>query len=179
MIKILLIAIPVLIVVFLVAAAMQPKEFRIARSVTIAAPAAVVFDQINDFHKWDKWSPWAKMDPDAKNSFEGPASGVGAAFAWDGNSQVGAGKMTVTESRPGELLRIQMEFIKPFAATHTVEFIFKPQGTDTVLTWSMAGENSFMAKAVTLIMNCDKMVGGQYEKGLAEIKSLSEAAAKK
>ena len=123
-------AVVVLVVAVLaVIVAMRPSEFRIERSATIAAPASAVFAQVNDFHNWEPWSPWAKLDPSAKSSFEGAAAGKGAEFAWAGNRKVGEGRMTITESRPSELVRIKLEFLKPFAATNTAEFTFEPEGS--------------------------------------------------
>ena len=176
MLKKILIAIAVLVVVLIGIIAMQPSEFRVARTTTIAAPTRVVFAQVNDFHKWEAWNPWGKIDPAMKASHEGPPAGVGAAYAWAGNSQVGEGRMTVTESRPSELIRIKMEFLKPFANTSTAEFTFRPEGDHTVVTWSMDGRNNFMAKAIHLVMNMDRMIGGQFEKGLAQMKAVAEAA---
>ncbi len=161
-------------VIFLIVAAMQPADFRITRSATIAAPASAVFAQINDFHKWNDWSPWAKMDPNAKNTFEGPESGVGAGFSWEGNNEVGAGRMTITDVKPNELVQLRLEFTKPFAATNTTVFSLKPQGNGTEVTWTMSGTNGFMGKAMGLIMNCDKMVGGQFEKGFDNLKKVVE-----
>jgi hypothetical protein len=148
------------------------------RSASVSAPAPTVFAQVNDFHKWEAWSPWAKLDPAAKATFEGPSAGIGAIFRWAGNKEVGEGSMTITESRPSDLIRIKLEFLKPFAATNRAEFTFKPQGDQTVVTWSMEGKNNFMAKAFCLFMNMDKMVGSQFEKGLANMKALAEAAPK-
>src|SRR5579871_5412323 len=128
--------------------AMQPEDFRIVRAATISAPAEDVFAQVNDFHNWEAWSPWAKLDPAAKNSFEGPSSGTGAIFKWSGNDQVGEGKMTLTESRPPERIAIQLEFIRPFAATNDVEFTFHPASGQTIVTWSMSGKNNFVGKAI-------------------------------
>jgi hypothetical protein len=130
---------------------------------------------VNDFHKWEEWSPWAKLDPAAKATFEGPSAGTGAIFRWAGNKEVGEGSMTITESRPSDLIRIRLEFLKPFAATNTAEFTFKPEGDQTAVTWSMAGQNNFMSKAICLFMDRDKMVGGKFEEGLAAMKSIAEA----
>jgi uncharacterized protein YndB with AHSA1/START domain len=175
MLKKILIALVAIVVVFVVVVAMQPSEFRVARTATISAPAPAVFAQVNDFHNWEEWSPWAKLDPAAKNSFEGPPAGTGAIFRWAGNNQVGEGRMTITESRPNELIRFNLEFFKPMAGTSTAEFTFKPEGNETTVTWSMTGNNNFIAKAMCLFMNMDKMVGGQFEKGLAAMKSIVEA----
>jgi len=157
---------------------LRPSEFRVERSATIAAPAPAVFAQVNDFHNWEAWSPWAKLDPAAKNSFEGAPAGEGAVFAWSGNSKVGEGRMTITDSRPSELVRIKLEFLKPFAATNTAEFTFKPAGDRTAVTWSMFGHNNFISRAVFLFVNMDKALGSEFEKGLASMKSAAEASAK-
>jgi len=172
-------AIVVLVVAVLaVVVVMQPSEFRIQRSAIIAAPAPAVFAQVNDFHNWEAWSPWAKLDPSVKNSFEGAPAGQGAMFAWAGNSKVGEGRMTITDSRPSELVRIKLEFLKPFAATNTAEFTFKPAGDRTAVTWSMFGHNNFISRAVFLFVNMDKALGSEFEKGLASMKSAAEASAK-
>lgn len=172
--KKILLALAVVAVIFVGLVAMQPPEFRITRSTTISAPPAAVFAQVNDFHNWNAWSPWAKLDPAAKNFFEGPSAGTGAMFAWSGNSQVGEGRMTVTESRPGERVQIKLDFEKPFKNTNTAEFTFKPEGDQTVVTWSMFGERTFVCKACSLLMNMDKMIGGEFEKGLASMKTIVE-----
>jgi hypothetical protein len=173
-----LIALAVVLVVFLIVVASRPAEFRVSRTAKISGPPAAVFAQVNDFHNWDAWSPWAKLDPAARNTFEGASSGSGAIFRWAGNKQVGEGSMTITESRLGELIRIKLEFLKPFANTCTAEFTFKAEGNQTAVSWTMTGKNNFMGKFFHLLMNCDKMVGGQFEKGLATMKSVVEGAAK-
>jgi hypothetical protein len=116
------------------------------------------------------------MDPNAKNSFEGPPDGVGTSMKWEGNCKVGVGRMTITESRPGELIRFRLDFEKPMAATNTAEFAFQPKDGATIVTWSMAGKNNFKGKVFGLFMNCEQMVGGHFEKGLAQMKSIVEAA---
>jgi len=178
MLKKILIALAVIIIVFVIVVAMQPSEYRVTRSATISAPAQAVFAQVNDFHKWEAWNPWGKIDPAMKQSYEGAPAGTGAIYTWTGNNEVGEGRMTLTESRPSELIRIKMEFFKPVAGTSIAEFTFKPEGNQTMVTWSMAGENNFMAKAFGLFMSMDKMIGGQFEKGLAQMKSVVETAAK-
>ncbi|HWH78832.1 MAG TPA: SRPBCC family protein [Candidatus Binatus sp.] len=178
MLKIISIGVSVILVIFAVIVALQPADFRVSRSATVSAPPSAVFAQVNDFHKWEAWSPWAKLDPSAKNSFEGPSAGTGAIFKWSGDNNVGAGTMTVTESRPSELIRIKIDFLKPFEATNTAEFTFKPEGNQTLVTWSMFGTNNFIAKAFCLFNNMDKMLGGEFEKGLAQMKVAAQAAAK-
>ncbi|MEZ5842459.1 MAG: SRPBCC family protein [Hyphomicrobiaceae bacterium] len=147
----------------------QPDTFRIERSLLIDAAPERLFSLVEDFHAWENWSPWAKLDPDAKNAFEGPPAGPGASFSWTGNSKVGAGRMTITESRPAELVRIRLEFLRPMKATNEALFSFRPESGGTRVTWSMSGVNSFMGKAVNLVMDCDRMVGGQFQEGLANL----------
>ena len=168
----------VLVAVVAILAALQPNHYHIERSATIDAPAPVVFAQVNDFHKWEAWSPWAKLDPAMKQTYEGAPAGTGATYAWAGNSQVGEGRMTITDSHPNELIKIKLEFIKPWSATNATNFTFKPQGNQTAVTWTMDGDNNFMGKAFGLFMNLDKMVGGDFEKGLAQMKSVAEATSK-
>lgn len=118
-----------------------------------------------------------EKDPTAKTHFEGPSAGTGASFSWAGNSKVGEGRMTITDSRPDELVRFKLDFLKPFQASNVAEFTFKPEGNQTFVTWSMSGKNNFLFKAVGLFMNCDKIVGNQFERGLANLKSLAETRA--
>ncbi|MEO8427589.1 MAG: SRPBCC family protein [Verrucomicrobiota bacterium] len=179
MLKIILIALPVIVVVFLIIVALRPSEFRVTRAARVSAPPAAVFAHVNDLHKWEAWSPWAKMDPAAKSTFAGSPAGPGASMAWAGNNKVGEGSMTITESRPNELIRFRLDFLKPFKASNTAEFTFKPEGKQTAVTWSVTGRNNFMFKAVGLFMNCDKMLGGQFEQGLANLKSVTEVVAVK
>ena len=173
-----LIALAVVVIALVGVVAVQPSGFRIARTTTISAPPPAVFAHVNDFHKWEAWNPWAKLDPAMKQTYEGASAGTGAIYTWAGNREVGEGRMTLTESRPSELIRIKLEFLKPFRATNTAEFTFKPEGDRTVVTWTMTGEKNFIAKAVGLVMNVDKMVGGQFETGLARMKSVVEAVPK-
>lgn len=176
MLNIILFLIIIGIIVVFVLASRQPDDFRITRTGTIAAPASAIFPHVNNLQNWNAWSPWAKLDPQAKNSFEGPDEGVGAKMSWAGNNKVGVGSMTITESRPDDFIQFKLEFQKPMQATNTAEFTFKPEGDQTIVTWGMSGTNNFMAKVMGLIMNCDKMVAGQFEKGLANLKGVVEAS---
>ncbi len=178
MLKKILIALVIIVVAFAVVVALQPSEFRVARSTMVAAPAAAVFQQVNDFHNWVNWSPWEKRDPAMKRAYEGTPAGAGAVYRWDGNKEVGTGSMTIIESRPSELVRIKLEFLKPFRATNAAEFAFKPDGDRTAVTWSMNGHNNFMAKAVHLFLNMDKMIGDDFERGLRQMKQVVEAPGK-
>ncbi len=169
-----LLALAFIAILFLVVIAGQPDEFTVSRAASIAAPPEKIFPHVNDLNQWQAWSPWAKLDPTALTSFSGPDAGAGAAMAWDGSKKVGAGKMTITESRPGELLRLRLDFRKPMQATNTAEFTFRPEGGQTAVTWSMAGKNNFMGKIFGLFIDCEKMCGNQFEKGLASLKSVAE-----
>ncbi|MEO8163975.1 MAG: SRPBCC family protein [Betaproteobacteria bacterium] len=164
--------------VFGVVVAMQPDEFRVVRSLTMAAPPQVIFAQVDDLRKWDAWNPWQKKDPAMKVALTGPSSGPGVSYSWVGNKDVGEGRLTITESRPNDLVRLKLEFAKPFRATNTATFTFTPVGNQTAVTWAMEGHNNFLAKAFHLVMNMDKMVGGEFEKGLADMKAVVEAAPK-
>ena len=178
MIKKILIVLVIILVVFVVIVAMQPAAYRITRTATISAPPADVFAQVNDLHKFQDWSPWAKLDPALKQTYDGAPAGTGAIYSWEGNKKVGAGRMTITDSRTNDLVSMKLEFLKPFASTATTEFAFKAEGNQTSVTWSMFGENNFMAKAFCPFMNMDKMVGGDFERGLAQLKSLVESGNK-
>jgi uncharacterized protein YndB with AHSA1/START domain len=165
-----------LVAVLLVVIATRPAAFRIERSATIAAPPEVVYAHIDDFHRWDRWNPFEKGDTEMKKTYEG-AGGVGASYHYVSPS-AGEGRMTFTALQPHERVGIRAEFIKPFAATNQVEFTLRPAAGGVTVTWAMSGSNNFLGKAFSLFMNMDRMVGGQFEKGLADLKGLSEAEAK-
>lgn len=169
-----LIVLMILIVGFIVFVNSRPSEFKVSRSLTMAASSMKVFEQVNDFHNWNAWSPWAKLDPNAKNIFEGPTSGVGAIFRWSGNNQIGEGSNTIVESKPHELIKIKLEILKPYPSTNMVEFTFQPQGEQTLVTWSMGGENNFMGKLMDVVMNFEAMIGQQFDTGLSQLKGVVE-----
>ena len=177
MLTVILVVLAVIIVGLAVFIAQRPGQFRVTRAANIAAPPATVYAQVDNLRNWEAWSPWAKLDPAAKTSYEGPTGGVGSAFAWSGNRKIGQGRMTITESRPYEFIRFGLDFIKPFKGTNTAEFLFRPDGKGTTVTWTMLGRNNFIAKAIQLFMNCDKMVGDDFERGLAQLKSVAETEA--
>src|ERR1700759_2938478 len=154
--------------------ARQPDTFHIERRLTGDAAPPAVFAQVNDFRKWDDWSPWAKLDPDATVAFEGPRAGPGAIFKWAGNDKVGQGTMTLVENKPGEFVRVDVEFVKPFEGRSTSEFTFRPQGDRTQVTWTSYGPMTFLSKAMCLIRNMEKVLGPDMEKGLVQMKSLAE-----
>ncbi|WP_019864291.1 SRPBCC family protein [Methylovulum miyakonense] len=177
MLEIILIFAAVTVIVFIIIAARQPAEFRVTRTTTISAPAAAIFPHVNTLQKWHAWSPWAKLDPNATTTFDGPESGIGAVMGWAGNNKVGVGSMTITDSHPDEYIQFRLDFQKPFKGTNSAEFTFQADSGQTKVTWTMTGRNDFISKAMGLIMNCDKMVGGQFEKGLMNLKSVVEALA--
>lgn len=174
MFKRIIIFIVLLLAAFLILVAFQPSSFRIERTLSVSAPPAVVFEHVNNFHRWDAWSPWAKLDPAATNTFAGPDAGTGAVFAWDGNDKVGAGRMTIIDSRPAESVRIRIDFLRPMAATNIADFTFAPDGEQTKVTWAMSGHNGFLAKAFCLLADMDRILGAQFEQGLTSLKELSE-----
>jgi uncharacterized protein YndB with AHSA1/START domain len=159
--------------------ALQPSRFRIARSTWVAASPAQVFAQVNDLHAWERWSPWLEADPAARTAYEGSPSGAGAAFSWAGNKDVGEGRMTIIESRPDELVALRLDFRRPFESTSVAEFTFAPRGDRTLVTWSMSGEKNFLAKALHLVMDMDRMIGGKFDEGLARMKALAETTVRK
>ena len=177
MIKKILIAAGAALVILIAVIALRPGAFHIARSAVIAAPAPVVFAQVNDFQRWRAWSPWEELDPNLQRTYSGAASGAGAVYAWSGNMEVGEGRMVLTESRTNELIRIRLEFLKPMAAINLTEFAFSEKDGQTTVTWNLAGTNNFVSKALGLMVDMDTMLGSQFEKGLARLKSAAESAA--
>jgi hypothetical protein len=160
---------------FIAYVSLRPDNFRISRAALVDAPPQAVYPQINDFHNWESWSPWAKLDPNAANAFDGSPLGAGAIFSWSGNKKVGAGKMKIVESSQNERIRIKIAFEKPMKAVNDVQFDLRPVGDQTEVTWTMSGKNDFIGKAFNVFVNCDKMVGGQFEQGLANLKAIVEA----
>lgn len=174
MLRMIVTGIALLVAALLVAILMQPDEFRIQRSALVAAPPAVPFAAVNDLQQWRQWSPWENRDPDMQRQYSGPQAGEGATYRWSGDDSIGEGSMTITGSKPGEQIDIELEFVRPMAATNQVRFVFTPEGENTRVNWSMNGDNSFMGKAISLVMDMDEMVGNDFEAGLAKLKELSE-----
>ena len=179
MFKKVLITLVVLLGIFAAFVASRPDDFTVTRSASINASPAKVHAIVNNMRRWNDWSPWAKRDPQMKTTFKGPESGVGAAQSWEGNKEVGSGKMTITKSVPAQLVDFQLEFFKPFKGVNQVEFSFKPEGKGTLVSWTMSGKYNFISKAICLFVSMDKMIGGDFENGLAGLKSLAEAPAAK
>jgi hypothetical protein len=175
MIKIIVIALIVVIAAILVFAATRPDSFRVERSAQISAPPEKILALVNDFHQWGTWSPYEKLDPAMKRTYAGAAAGKGAVYEWEGNSKAGQGRMQIIEAAPTRTA-IQLDFIKPFAAHNIAAFTTQPLGNTTQVTWSMEGSSPFMHKLVGLFLNMDKMIGGDFETGLGNLKALAETA---
>lgn len=158
--------------------AMQPSAFRVERSVVVTAGPAQVYAHVYDLGKWQAWSPWAKLDPDAKIAFEGPRSGPGAIMRWAGNEKVGRGAMAITEAKPAEALTIQLDFVEPMEGTNISRFTFEPAGQETRVTWSLEGRQGYVERLIGTVLGFDfeQMIGAEYERGLANLKAVSEAA---
>jgi hypothetical protein len=163
-----------LIAVFAIYITLQPDEYRLERTVTMAAPAGKVFENVNDLQKWEAWSPWAKIDPDAKLAFEGPRAGKGAAMTWDGDDNVGAGKMTIVESDPDKAINIEVTFTLPFEGGTNSDFRFVPKGDQTEVAWAMHGTHGFVAKVFNAVFDGLGMMGKDIDKGLAQLKTVVE-----
>jgi carbon monoxide dehydrogenase subunit G len=162
------------IAVLLVFAATRPDTFRVERTARIDAPAEKIFPLIDDFHRWGAWSPYEKLDPGMKRSFGGAASGKGASYAWQGNGQAGAGRMEIVESAPSSKVAIQLDFIEPFEGHNMAEFTLQPQGSATQVTWAMHGPSPYVARLMGIFFNMDRMIGKDFEAGLANLKAATE-----
>lgn len=174
MLKTIAIILLVIIASILIYAATKPDTFRVERSISIKASPEKIFPFINDFHHWKSWSPWEKIDPAVINTHSGAESGVGAAYAWSGNNEVGQGRMEIVESVPSSKIVMKIDFIKPFEGHNTVEFTLVPQGDTTIVTQAMYGASPYISKLMSLFFSLDKMVGTKYEEGLATLKTLAE-----
>ena len=164
----------VAIAIILVLAATKPDTFRITRAAAIKAPPEKIFPLIDDFRQWGKWSPWEGRDPALKRTFSGAERGKGAVYAWDGNRNVGAGRMEILEAEASSRVLIKLDFIKPFEGHNTAEFTMLPQGGATTISWVMQGPVPFMGKLMHVFMNMDNMIGKDFEAGLANLKKLAE-----
>ncbi len=162
--------------VILLIASMRPNTFRIERSAVINAPPEKIFPLVNDFHNWTQWSPWEHVDPDLKRTYSGAPSGKGATYAWHGDKRVGEGRMDITDSAAPSKVVLRLEFIKPMQAVNTTEFTFAPVASGTSVTWAMFGPAPFMHKLMSTIFSMDKLLGQQFESGLAKMKTAAEAA---
>ena len=172
--KKLLIGLVVIVAVVLGLALMQPNTFSVSRSATIKAPPERIIGYLNDFHQWPAWSPWEKLDPAMQRTFGGAPSGQGAVYSWSGNDEVGQGRMEITESAPPSKVVIKLDFIKPFQSSSVTTFALQPQGGSTVVTWTMTGPSLFVTKVMGVFFSMDKMIGKDFEQGLAQLKEVAE-----
>jgi hypothetical protein len=178
MVRKILLVVLVLVAALLLYIATRPDTFHVERTAVIHAPADVVFARLEDFHRWPEWSPWEKIDPAMQRTYSGSDKGVGAVYAWKGNDKVGEGRMTILEATTPTKLGIRLEFLKPFQATNSATFDVTPQAEGTQVRWSMDGKNNFVGKAMCLVMDMDKTVGGDFEKGLAALDGVAQADAR-
>ena len=173
-IAIVAVVLAIAIAVVLILAATKPDRFNVQRATTVKAPPEIIFPLINDFHQWGSWSPYEHKDPAMKRSFSGAESGKGAVYAWDGNKNVGSGRMEILDASAPSKIRIKLDFFTPFEGHNTAEFTMLPQGDATSLTWLMHGPAPFMSKLMQVFMNMDSMIGKDFEVGLANLKGLAE-----
>ncbi|CDX26003.1 conserved exported hypothetical protein [Mesorhizobium sp. ORS 3324] len=174
MLATILIVLVVIIAAVLIFAATRPNDFVVSRSASIKAPAEAIFPLIDDFKHWPSWSPFEKLDPAMKRTLSGAESGKGAAYAWEGNSKAGKGRMEIVNSVPSSLVSLKLDFEKPFRANNTVDFTLAPSGDGTTVTWAMRGARPFIAKLMGLFMNFDALIGKDFEAGLDNLKRAAE-----
>ena len=173
-IAIIAVILAIAIAVVLILAATKPNTFRVVRAVTIKAPAERIFPLINDFHQWVAWSPYETKDPAMKRSYDGMQSGKGAVYGWDGDKNVGSGRMEILDASVPSKIVIKLDFFKPFEGHNTAEFTMLPQGDATNVTWTMYGPAVFISKVMQVFINLDHMIGKDFEVGLANLKNLAE-----
>jgi hypothetical protein len=172
-------AILTLVAAFLIYVAFQPSAYEVSRTISIDAPPSKVFPYVNNRTLANSWNPWLKMDPGIQIAVSGPETGVGSKTSWAGGKDTGVGSATVTESIPNERVTVKLEYEKPFAMTQEAAYVLKSAGKQTEVTWLVQGNKNFVSKVMCTFMNMDKMVGGTFEKGLAELKALVETPVKK
>jgi uncharacterized protein YndB with AHSA1/START domain len=174
MLKTIAIILVIAILALLAFAATRPDSFRVQRQTSITAPPDKIFALVNDFHNWASWSPWEKLDPEMKRSFSGTPSGKGTVYEWAGTGKVGAGRMEILDAPPPSKVVIKLDFLKPFEGHNTAEFTLQPQGDATQLTWVMYGPAPFISKLMGVFFNMDKLIGADFETGLANLKRVAE-----
>lgn len=174
MLKKIAIGIVAVVVIILGLALAQPNSFAVSRSIVIKAPAEKIYPLISDFHQWGAWSPWENLDPNMKRTFTGAASGAGAVYSWEGNDAVGAGRMEIIGAQAPSKIDIKLDFLKPIASQNTTVFALQPEGEGTRVVWTMSGPSSFMTKLMGVFVSMDKMIGPDFEKGLATMKAAAE-----
>ncbi|MGH8609499.1 MAG: SRPBCC family protein [Gammaproteobacteria bacterium] len=164
----------ILIVALLIYAATKPDMFRVQRTASIKAPPEKIFPLVNDLHSHATWSPWEKKDPAMKRTHSGAASGKGAVYEWDGNKEIGKGRMEILESTPPSKVVFAMHFIEPFEAHNPAEIIMEPRDDSTTVTWAIFGPQPYLAKVMHLFFNMDSMIGKEFEAGLSSLKAITE-----
>ena len=174
MLNVILVVVVVIIGVIVTLAAFKPDIFRIQRSISINATPETLTGLLEDFHQWSNWSPWEKLDPDLSRKYSGAATGKGTVYEWEGNKKAGKGRMEIIDISENAQIVIKLDFFAPFEAHNTAEFTMHQNGSTTNLTWTMYGPASFSIKVIHLLMNMDKMVGKDFEIGLANLKALAE-----
>jgi hypothetical protein len=174
MVKISITVVVVLLAALLGFAATKPDTFRVERATSIKAPPEKIFPLINDLRSWGAWSPWEKLDPTMKRTYSGAANGLGAVYEWDGNGKVGAGRMEITESSPSSRVILKLDFLKPFEAHNVAEYTLEAKGESTNITWAMHGPSPFVSKVMHVFFSMDRMVGKDFETGLANLKAIAE-----
>jgi uncharacterized protein YndB with AHSA1/START domain len=174
MLKKLVIAVVVIVAGFLIYAATQPDTFRVQRTGSIKAPPEKVFALIEDFSQWRAWSPWEKLDPGMRRTMSGADKGKGAVYAWDGDRNVGAGRMEIVEAAPSSMVAIQLDFLRPFASRNTAVFTLEPRGDATTVTWTMQGPSTYVTKLIGIFVSMDSMIGKDFDAGLASMKAIAE-----
>ncbi len=172
--KTIAIIIAIAVLALLAFAATRSDNFRVERQINIKASPDRIFALISDFHRWSEWSPWEKIDPTMKRSFNGTANGEGAVYAWEGSGKAGAGRMEILSAPPSTKVQIKLDFIKPFEGHNTAEFTLNPLGTDTQVSWVMYGPAPFISKLMGIFFNMDKMIGADFETGLINLKAAAE-----
>jgi uncharacterized protein YndB with AHSA1/START domain len=169
-----LLALALAIAALLIYAATRPDTLQVQRSARIAAPAEKIFPLINDMRSFNRWNPYEKKDPQLKGSYSGPAAGPGAAYRFEGNKEVGKGSLEITESAPAALVAMRLDMQEPMAASNSIRFTLQPQGEATEVTWAMQGASPYIAKLFGIFIDMDKMIGRDFEAGLASLKTLAE-----
>jgi hypothetical protein len=167
-----------LIAALVIVVAVQPANYTVTRSIVINAPPDRAFAQVNDFHHWNGWSPWARLDPNVQTTYDGPPAGNDAVYTWKGNDKVGEGRMTITDSHPSDTIKVKLEFERPMKSTADAVFTFKPQkeqDSETLVIWSISGRKNFRGKAFGLVVSMDNRLGAEFEKGLHQLKTVAEA----
>jgi uncharacterized protein YndB with AHSA1/START domain len=166
------------VIVVLVLAASKPATFRVSRRVSIEAAPEIVFANLEDFHRWATWSPWEELDPAMKREYSGSERGAGAIYTWDGNNKVGAGRMEILSATPGRALSVKLDFLRPFEGHNTADFTVAPEATATEVTWTVHGPRVFVVKLMSVFVSLDKLMGKDFERGLAKLKTVAEQASR-